>query len=287
VAGFDAATAVRRTGPGRYAAEIDPQWRIGKRPHGGYLLALMGRAAGLEAGPDQPYPTAVSAHYLAPPTVAPAEIAVETVRRGRTVVQQQVTLSVDGTLCVAALITCGQLPDGQTPWWRGVPPIDLPPEQDCVLMAPAAGTGPRIASSLHEVVTERIDPACLRTGDGTPAGTGEMRGWLRLRDGKQPDPFVLLLAIDCLPPASYDLGVPPSWVPTLELTGYVLAVPAPGPLRVRLKARLVADGRMDEECDVVDSTGALVATARQLAGVRLPAGAASPWLRPAVATATD
>ena len=287
MAGFEAATAVRRTAPGRYAADIDPQWRIGRRPHGGYLLAIMGRAAADEAGPDHPYPTAVSAHYLSPPTVGPADIRVETLRRGRSVVQQQVTLTVEGTLCVAALITCGRLPDTQTPWWRGVPPIELPPEDECVLLAPAGGTGPRIASSLHEVVSQRIDPACLTAAGGDPAGLGEMRGWLRLHDGQQPDPLVLLLAIDCMPPASYDLGVPPSWVPTLELTGYVLAVPAPGPLRVRLKARLVADGRMDEECDVVDSTGALVATARQLAGVRLPEGAASPWLHPAVATATD
>jgi Thioesterase-like superfamily len=287
VAGFEAATAVRQTAPGNYTAEIDPQWRIGKRPHGGYLLAMMGRAAAHEAGQDHPHPTAVSAHYLAPPTVAPAEIAVTTLRRGRTVVQQQVTLTVDGTLCVAALITCGRLPQTQTPWWTGVAPITLPPEDECVLMVRADGTGPRIASSLHEVVSQRIDPACLSAVDGEPAGLGEMRGWLRLYDGQEPDPFVLLLAIDCMPPASYDLGVPPSWVPTLELTGYVLAVPAPGPLRVRLKARLVADGRMDEECDVVDSTGALVATARQLAGVRLPEGSPSPWLRPAVATAID
>jgi hypothetical protein len=47
-------------------------------------------------------------------------------------------------------------------------------------------------------------------------------------------------------------------------------VPAPGPLRARLRARLVIADRVDEQCDVWDSTGRLVATAHQLAGIRLP-----------------
>ena len=59
-------------------------------------------------------------------------------------------------------------------------------------------------------------------------------------------------------------------MPTLELTAYLRALPAPGPLRVRQRARLVAADRVDEECDVWDSTGALVAAASQLAAVRLP-----------------
>ena len=32
-------------GPGRLDAEVDPAWTIGGKPHGGYLLAMLGRAA--------------------------------------------------------------------------------------------------------------------------------------------------------------------------------------------------------------------------------------------------
>jgi hypothetical protein len=66
---------------------------------------------------------------------------------------------------------------------------------------------------------------------------------------------------------------------------YVRAIPAPGPLRVRLRVRLITDGRMDEECDVWDSTGALVATGHQLAALRLPDTAASATADAAVAAA--
>lgn len=53
---------------------------------------------------------------------------------------------------------------------------------------------------------------------------------------------------------------------------YVRGVPAPGPLRARLRAGLVTADRVDEHCDVWDSRGHLVATGYQLAAVRLPEG---------------
>jgi hypothetical protein len=45
------------------------------------------------------------------------------------------------------------------------------------------------------------------------------------------------------------------------------SAPAPGWLRVRAHADLVADGWFDENVEVWDSTGRLVAQARQLARV--------------------
>jgi hypothetical protein len=125
---------------------------------------------------------------------------------------------------------------------------------------------------LVKVVQERIDPATAGFAGGRPSGRGEIRGWVRLADGRPPDPLALLVAADCLPPATFDLGVFGGWVPTIELTVYVRGVPAPGPLRARLRAGLVTADRVDEHCEVWDSRGHLVATAHQLAAIRLPEG---------------
>jgi hypothetical protein len=58
-------------------------------------------------------------------------------------------------------------------------------------------------------------------------------------------------------------------VPTLELSVYLRARPAAGPLRVRQRTRLIErPGMMDEVCDVWDSRGRLVAQGTQLASVR-------------------
>lgn len=85
-----------------------------------------------------------------------------------------------------------------------------------------------------------------------------------MADGREPDPLMLLLAVDTLPPVSFDLGLP-GWAPTLELTAHVRARPAPGWLRVRTSTRNLAGGLLEEDAEVWDSRDRLVAQSRQLA----------------------
>jgi hypothetical protein len=55
------------------------------------------------------------------------------------------------------------------------------------------------------------------------------------------------------------------WAPTLELTAHVRARPAPGWLKVRHATRSMGGGMFEEDCEVWDSGGRLVAHSRQLA----------------------
>jgi hypothetical protein len=266
VAELAEAVAVRPVGkPGSFTAQLDPQWCIGDKLNGGYLLAVLAGAAAQVAGPDHPHPEAVSAHFVAAPEPGPATVSVRLLRRGRAASQLHAVLSAGGRLCVEALLTCGRLAPATPPYWSGVEPPDLPPEADCIPV-PAH---PQVPVPLFEAVSLRLDPASAGFAAGRPSGRGEMTAWLRIPPDR-PDPAALLVALDTLPPATFDLGLLASWVPTLELTTYLRALPAPGPLRVRQRARLVAADRVDEQCDVWDATGALVGSASQLAAVRLP-----------------
>jgi Thioesterase-like superfamily len=276
------ASAVEPLGDGRYGAALDPGWAIGTKPNGGYLLGIMARAAAAEAAVgaitvpadrrndqetiDLPHPAAVSAHFLAAPDAGPAEVTVEVLRHGRSASQTRATLSAGGKRCVEALITCGRLGPSGPPYWSDVPVPDLPPEADCV---PAPNQSRHVPVPIFDEVELRVDPATAGFATGRPAMAGELRGWVRMSSAAA-DPFAVLVALDILPPATFDLGLLGSWVPTMAFSAYLRALPAPGPLRVRQRARLVADGRVDEDCDVWDSTGALVGSATQLAALRLP-----------------
>jgi acyl-coenzyme A thioesterase PaaI-like protein len=271
--GFDAATAVRPVGPGRFVADVHPDWSIAGRTNGGYLLALMGRAA--EAHDDGrsqragrlPAPVAATASYLSPAPAGPASLEVTTLRSGRTSSVHRVQLhDGDGEQRAEALVTLGALREDARPHYDGVEPVRLPPIEDCVRLTVE---GPGFTVPLMGVVAQHLDPECLGWLRGAPSGVGELRGWLALDDGRDADPTSLLLAVDALPPATFDLGLG-GWVPTLQLSAWVRAVPAPGPLRVRQRARLVEDGMVDETCDVWDARGRLVATGHQLAGIRMP-----------------
>jgi hypothetical protein len=115
----------------------------------------------------------------------------------------------------------------------------------------------------------RLDPATTGWAVGKPSGNGVIRGWLRMAEPRDPDPLLLLLAVDALPPVAFELGLP-GWTPTLELTAHVRCRPAPGWLRVQLTNRTIAGGYLEEDAEVWDSTGRLVALSRQLAKASPP-----------------
>jgi acyl-CoA thioesterase len=79
----------------------------------------------------------------------------------------------------------------------------------------------------------------------------------------------LPLLVDGAAPVVLDLGVAGS--ATLELTTHVRRRPAPGWLACRATTRYVAGGYHEEDFEIWDRNGQLVAQARQLALV-IPSG---------------
>jgi hypothetical protein len=110
----------------------------------------------------------------------------------------------------------------------------------------------------------RYDRATMGWLDGQPSGRPEMRSYFRLRQAYDPDAILLALAVDSLPPVVLNTGAH-GWSPTVELTWHMRAVPAPGWLALHGSGRLVSDGWFDEEVEVWDSAGRLVAQSRQIA----------------------
>ncbi len=234
--------------------------------HGGWLLETLAAEA-LDAVGQQ-HPVAVSAHYVASPKVGASDLVTEVLREGRSVATVRTSLVQEGRTKVEALVSCGSLPDpATTPRLLDAAPPPLPPVEQCL---ESRGPVPGERNGITDNLEIRLDPATAGFATGSPSGSAEVRGWVRLRSGRQPDPLMLLTVADALPPVTFDMGLV-GWVPTVELTVLVRGVPAPGWLAVVQRARLVHAGWLDEECEVWDSEGRLVAQARQLAMYREPA----------------
>jgi hypothetical protein len=262
---FAEVTAVTATAPGAYAAHVDPNWTIAGKPNGGYLLAILGRAA-THAAPHE-HVIAASAHYLHSPEPGPVELTAEVLRAGRSASQVRARMLQDSRPCVEALLTVGRLDPAAKPYWTaGLPELSPVRRAECVRIPAVTPAG--LPVPIMAEVDVRLEPATLGFAAGRPSGTGELRGWLELAEDEAFDPVALLYALDAFPPATFEIELT-GWVPTLELTTYVRALPAPGPVQVVQRAHLIDGQRVDETCYLWDATGRLVAQGTQLAGIRL------------------
>ncbi|MFD7707772.1 thioesterase family protein [Streptomyces sp. NPDC059786] len=267
---FDRDTAVTPREPGVYDIDLSAGWTIINAVNGGYLLAVLGRA--LADALPHPDPFTVSAHYLTASRPGPAVVRTDVVRAGRTLSTGQAALfqyddagrEVERIRVLASYGDLDALPDDVR---TSAKPPEIPPMEQC--FGPQDGPAPVPGSSaISDRLMLKLDPSTLGWALGSPSGKGEMRSWFGLADGRDADPFSLLLAVDALPPTAFELGLA-GWVPTVELTVHVRCRPAPGPLRVSVVTRNLAHGFLEEDAEVWDSADRLVAQSRQLARVRL------------------
>lgn len=255
---FDLATAVRRTGDGTFDADVHDGWDIGGHANGGYMLAIAGRAMVEAVGRR---PLTLTAHYLRPAPAGPCEIAVTVVRVGRRVATATAALTMAGRPVLQLL---GSFGDRSPEGLRVIAdePVELPPYERCVA-APAAPDGP--VPTMLDRLAIRLRPGDEGFRQGAPTGRAEIAGWFAFADDQPIDDFGLLLAADAFPPAVFNTELPIAWVPTVELTVHLRATPVPGPLRCAFRSRFIQHGLLDEEGEIWDGAGVLVAQSRQLA----------------------
>ena len=255
---FDRETAVVREGAGLFTAEISDRWNIFTVPNGGYLLSVVLDAVGRSI--PHPDPIAVSTHFMSRVTPGPAEIRVEVVRTGRAHSTATAVFSQEGQRRFHTTATYGDLSTaaGATKLLGARPAI--PPPEDCI-----RGEG-GMASEFVKHFDVRLTPETAAWALDRPSGAGVMEGWIRFVDDRPHDTRSLAVITDAFPPAVFNL-METGWVPTLELTFHVRARPAPGWLQCRFRTQFVMNGYLEEDGEIWDEAGTLVAMSRQLARV--------------------
>ncbi|WP_214106549.1 thioesterase family protein [Acrocarpospora catenulata] len=258
---FDEATRAVRVDENTYDVCLDDGYSIGGPLNGGYLMAVVLRAV-VDASPHE-HPVSTSVQFLRSARPGPGQVRLQTVKSGRTATVTRATLISQDVPYLETLITTATLDPDAVPHYRESPATSLPPLDDCVkLPDPKPGSG--ITLGLQTDL--RFDPPTIGWATGTPTRRPESRAYFRLAEPQDPDPYVLALAVDALPPVTFSAGLR-GWAPTVELTWHLRALPAPGWLTVTAAGRLISDDWFDEDVEVHDSTGALVAQSRQLARV--------------------
>jgi acyl-coenzyme A thioesterase PaaI-like protein len=263
------AASVEPVGHGHFSLNLSPFYTVMGRPHGGYLQCVMARgalAAASEDGSVHQHVTAISTNFIRALELGRADIRTEVRYVGRGASFVYGALYQDDVLGAESLVTLGTLRQDSVIRYQDAAAPSVTPLEQC---GPPTG---RDDMNIMRVVEQRLDPGSAGWLSGELSSRGEVYGWLRLDDGDASwTPWSLLFAGDALPPATFPLGSS-GWVPTLQLSSRVSRVPRGPWLRSRQWAAVIADGLVDERCELFDETGALVASSSQLAMVRFGEG---------------
>ncbi|HVE63782.1 MAG TPA: thioesterase family protein [Mycobacteriales bacterium] len=270
---LDRGIALARTSAGRYDAEVDPGWFVLTGANGGYVAALLVRAieatvAEASDVPAQPKPLrSLSVQYLQPAAEGPAQVEVDITRVGRSLTFVDVRLRQGGKLAAHGLAALGSgrgaagFQDGRPPEGTALPDALPPP--------PPPPPGVPVPPIAHRLDYRPVAQKPLFSG--APA---EFWCWLRLVDRPPVDAAMLAVYADAMFPALFFRSTIPVVVPTVDLTVHLRTPPRPGYdgwCLGHVRTSAVADGFAEEDCEIYDDAGMLLAQSRQL-GLVVPLG---------------
>ncbi|ACC39285.1 conserved hypothetical protein [Mycobacterium marinum M] len=254
-----------------FDGELDENWTIGPKVHGGVMLALCAKAARAAHGGDALQPVAVSTNFLWAPDPGPMRLVTSIRKRGRRISVVDVELMQGERTAVHAVVTLGEPEHYEsgpaTPLLSANPVLEMmapEPPDDVTPIGPSHA----LAGLAHLGAGCDVRPlaSTLQTpasGWGGRAPTFQM--WARPR-GVAPDALFALMCGDLSVPVTFAVGRT-GWAPTVQLTAILRALPTDGWLRIVATCVEIGQGWFDEDHIVVDQAGRIVVQTRQLAMV--------------------
>lgn len=253
---FDRGVAVRSTDDGRYSVGIDGDWFVQNGPNGGYLASVL-LAALADAAEGRPA-RSLTVYYLTSSVAGPATVEVDVLRTGRSLAFLGARLRQGDSLVAHAVAAFGS---GRSDLeFQDVrPAADVPMPEDL----PAPTQVQEVPPLVHRFDYRPVTPPALFSG-----ADSELWAWLRLRDPRPVDAVLLATYVDALIPPMLLRATTPLLVPTVEITIHLRNAPTPGYddwCLGHVATRTAADGFIEEDCDIYDRDGRLLAQSRQLA----------------------
>lgn len=276
--GFAELTAVEQVAEGEWTATVAEGYRIGDVPNGGFAAVHGVRAMLLQSG--RPDPFSITTHFLRPSEAGPATIRTELVRSGRLMTTVSASLEQGGKQRLQMLGVFGDfdLLDGPTMVEGGA---EIPDRSLCGARlggsdvaeeATSDSSGAVAYSEFVDRIDCLLDPATVATMSGEPSQPSPARvsGWNRHADGSPIDAASLIMFADAFPPPIFNTGWGPSWVPTVELTVHFRRRVETEWIAMQAQSRFIDGGLLEEDGELYDDDGNLLALSRQLGLVLAP-----------------
>ncbi len=257
---FDQDISVHELVPGVFGTSITANWSINGIPNGGYLMAIMANTMMQDA--DNTATPIITANFLSRTEPGEAVIYLERIAQSTQFDRFQASLVQNEKERIRALGTIlkGNSDSAERHYEKSEPEIAR--LEDCVLV-------PELPNySLYGRMDVRLDPACAGWMMGGVTEKSEIRGWIRFREERPFDILSIILIIDSFPPPILASQGIVGWVPTIEFSVNIRNLPETKWLRAVFRTCFVDNGILEEDGEIWDGQGGLVAISRQIAQFR-------------------
>jgi hypothetical protein len=261
---FDKDTEVVEKTPLQSAAVITDNWLINRIANGGYLMALMARA--MQHHSDKAQTPILTANYIERCKPGPIAIRLERYARSRQFDRFEARLHQEGRERVRAIGTFADLKNACFLERVEALEPDIAPLEDCLPVAPWPGY------SLFEHVDLRLDQQVAGWWEGRLEANSVQQGWIRFKEQRHHDICSIVLMMDAFPPAIFTTEGVRAWVPTIELSVNIRTIPTTSWLKCRFRTCFITCGMVEEDGEMWDASGNIVAISRQIAQFRPPEG---------------
>jgi acyl-CoA thioesterase len=249
--------------PFSFTGTISANWSVNGVPDGGYLMAILAKAM-LHHSAMNSTPV-ITANFLNRCEPEDATVVIEKLSASRQFSRFQAKLNQQGLEKIRAFGTFAN------------------EQNDCIIERYEA-LGPQVAKlekcvlipeipkyTLFSQLDIRLDPACAGWMSGKLSDTSNIKGWIRFKSPRTFDLLSILLIADSFPPAVLSSQGMVAWVPTIELSVNIRSIPTTDWLLCIFRTRFITCGLLEEDGEIWDQKGALVAISRQIAQYRAPA----------------
>ena len=262
---FQEAIKLENLEDNKFIVNPDTNYFVGNTPHGGYLMAVMHKAL----TSILPHSTAISSsvQYLDRIDAKTFELEVETFKTSRGSSSGIVKLKQDNKICTTFTGTCSdfEFMKGYDGLQKPLPNIfNEGDKKDYIKMnydKISKGFTPAFIQQLECLI--HPDHAWWNRDSNDKNNEARCSAFLEMQGGI-PDQFCLSFYSDILPPVVSNKYGPLGWIPTITLTTHIRQLPSTSELYADFKATDINKGYFEQDCNIWDLNGNLVASSRQL-----------------------
>ena len=264
---FQQAISIDDNDNNNFIIEPNTDYFVGNTPHGGYLMALMHKALTTVL----PHSTAISSsvQYLNRIDPKPLTLEVDVLKIGKGSSSGIVKLLQDDKVCTTFTGTCSDFHHmkGFDGLKKQLPKIFSDKHMDEYVDLNydeiSKGFTPSFIHQLKCCI--HPDHAWWRRKNNDNYSKYEARcsAYLNM-DGGLPDQYCLSFYSDILPPVVCNKYGALGWVPTITLTTHIRQLPTTEVIYADFKATDINKGYFEQDCNLWDLNGILVASSRQL-----------------------